>query len=75
VCVFYCTSLGAAVRAPCALLSSHTFLCPRNCLYLFCDKIDDDDNDDGLHHGTHFVVEPCMYLHTHENDDEVKRTI
>jgi len=29
---FYCTSLGAAVSALCASLSSHTYLCPCNCL-------------------------------------------
>jgi len=39
-------SLGAAVSALCALLSSHTYLCPCNCLYLFYDNINDDDNDD-----------------------------
>jgi len=34
LCVcFYCTSLGAAVSALCALLSSHMY-----CLYLFNDK-------------------------------------
>jgi len=49
LCVcFYCTSLAAAVSALCALLSSHTYLCPCNCLYLFYDKINDtDDDDDG----------------------------
>jgi len=35
---FYCTSLGAAVSAPCALLFSHTYRCPCNCVYLFYDK-------------------------------------
>jgi len=36
--VFNCTSLGAAVSALRALLSSHTYRCPCNCLYLFYDK-------------------------------------
>jgi len=46
MCVFYCTSLGVAVSALYALLSSHTHLCPCNCLYLFYDKVNDDDDDD-----------------------------
>jgi len=45
MCVFYCTSLGAAVSVLCALLSSHTYLCPCSCLYLFYDKINDNDDD------------------------------
>jgi len=38
LCVFYCTSLEAAVSALCALLSSHTYQCPCYCLNLFYDN-------------------------------------
>jgi len=62
LCVcFYCTSPGAVVSVPCALLSSHTYLCPCNCLHLFYDKINDDDHDDD-NTMTTWILLNCMYL-------------